>query len=55
MFSFAVLRLSLAPQDFWLLSACEWRALVSAALPVGETMTRDALAALIATHGGRNG
>ncbi|PQA87244.1 phage tail assembly chaperone [Hyphococcus luteus] len=50
MFAFAVLRLGLSPADFWTLSAAEWRALLDAAAP--QAMTRDALSALMKTHGG---
>ncbi len=52
MFSFAILRLGLAPEAFWALSAAEWRALLDAVLPQGEAMTRDALKALIKQYGG---
>lgn len=48
MFAFAVFRLGLSPDDFWALGLSEWRALVTAAAPQGEAMTRDALTALIA-------
>ncbi|GJL92778.1 phage tail assembly chaperone [Hyphococcus sp.] len=55
MFSFAVSRLALAPQDFWSLSLSEWRALVCAVSPQSEAMTSEALAALMQKHGGPNG
>jgi hypothetical protein len=54
MLCFAVIRLGLSPDAFWALSAAEWRALINAAAP-GETMTREALAALIDRYGGTNG
>lgn len=49
MFSFAVLRLGLAPENFWRLSAGEWSALVAAIAPQGG-MTRADLKTLIKTH-----
>lgn len=52
MLAFAVLRLGLRPEDFWALSAAEWRALVDAVSPQG--MTRDALTALIERYGGKH-
>lgn len=48
MFVFAVFRLGLSPDEFWALGLREWRALVQAAAPMADAMTRDALAALIA-------
>lgn len=54
MFVFAVLRLGLSPEAFWALAVCEWRALVEAAAPQNETMTRDALLDLINNHGKTN-
>ncbi|MFC2954042.1 phage tail assembly chaperone [Marinicaulis aureus] len=54
MLVFAVLRLGLTPHAFWALSVCEWRALLEAAAPQNEIMTRDALMQLINTHGKTN-
>jgi hypothetical protein len=54
MFVFAVLRLGLAPDAFWALSVCEWRAIMGAAAPQGEMMTREALLDLINNHGKTN-
>jgi len=54
MLVFAVLRLGLSPDAFWALSAPEWRALVEAAAPQNQTMTRDALLELITKHGKAN-
>ena len=47
MFSFAVLRLNVSPAGFWALSAAEWRALLSTALPAGTAMDRAALMQLM--------
>jgi len=49
MFSFAVLRLGLAPRDFWALSVAEWPALIAAIAPQGG-MTRADLDALIRNY-----
>lgn len=46
MFVFAVLRLGLAPENFWRLGVAEWSALVAAVAPSGG-MTRAELKALI--------
>ncbi len=54
MFLFAVLRLGLSPPAFWALSVSEWRALLEAAAPQSEAMTRDALMQLINNHGSQN-
>ncbi|WP_428410010.1 phage tail assembly chaperone [Hyphococcus sp.] len=54
MFVFAVLRLGLSPDAFWALPVAEWRALLEAAAPQNETMTRDALMQLINAHGKHN-
>ena len=37
-FTFAVLRLGLAPSEFWRLSLTEWRTLIGAASPQGDAL-----------------
>ncbi|WP_375203776.1 phage tail assembly chaperone [Hyphococcus sp.] len=54
MFVYAVFRLGLSPDAFWALSVVEWRALLEAAAPQSETLTREALMQLINTHGKAN-
>ncbi|WDI32151.1 phage tail assembly chaperone [Hyphococcus flavus] len=46
MFSFAVLRLGLTPENFWRLGVAEWSTLIAAIAPQGG-MTRADLNALI--------
>lgn len=54
MLAFAVLRFGLRPQDFWALSAGEWRALMEAVSPQGEAMNRETLTALVKQYGDGN-
>ncbi|MCB2114442.1 MAG: phage tail assembly chaperone [Parvularculaceae bacterium] len=46
-FAFAVHSLGLAPEEFWALTVCEWRALAPDDAPA---LTRAGLVALIASY-----